>query len=377
MSTDMKIAKEPTGPLEDFVIEDPYEAWQQREGVRAIRDFAFEDLNAIELTPWARKGGKGAIINIPNEHLPSDAHLVEIAPGGRSEPERHLYEETVYVLAGRGATSVWLDERHKQTFEWQPGSLFSIPLNATYQHFNASGDTPARYIAITNAPPMMRLFNDDDFIFNNPFRFGSRYEGDGHYFRSGKLFRRKQRRVWKSNFIPNAPDLALFGLASRGAGGINIGLDLAENSTKAHISEFPVGTYKKGHRHGPGAHLLILSGVGFSLLWTKEDLSDLRKVDWRAGGMVIVPSDACFHQHFNTGPTRARYLALRSGPHGLMPRVTVGSDVSLKEGGWQIEYEDEDRRVHEVFEAELARHGVACRMKAFIPWCHGEADGAD
>src|SRR5487761_730959 len=201
MSTDMKIAQEPTGPLEDFVIEDPYEAWQQREGGRVIRDFAFEDLNAIELTPWARKGGKGAIINIPNDHLPSDAHLVEIAPGGRSEPERHLYEETVYVLAGRGATSVWIDERHKQTFEWQPGSLFSIPLNATYQHFNASGDTPARYIAITNAPPMMRLFNDDDFIFNNPFRFDSRYEGDGHYFRSGKLFRRKQRRVWKSNFI--------------------------------------------------------------------------------------------------------------------------------------------------------------------------------
>src|SRR5487761_1086905 len=118
MSTDMKIAQEPTGPLEDFVIEDPYEAWQQREGVRVIRDFAFEDLNAIELTPWARKGGKGAIINIPNEHLPCDAHVVEILPARHSEPERHMYEEFVYVLAGRGATRIWLEGQPPRTFEW-------------------------------------------------------------------------------------------------------------------------------------------------------------------------------------------------------------------------------------------------------------------
>ena len=38
---------------------------------------------------------------------------------------------------------------------------------------------------------------------------------------------------------------------------------------------------------------------------------DMRKADWKVGGMVIVPAEGTFHQHFNTGPTRARYMAHR------------------------------------------------------------------
>jgi len=48
------------------------------------------------------------------------------------------------------------------------------------------------------------------------------------------------------------------------------------------------------------------------------------------------------------------------------------ADKSVKEGGWQIEYGDEQRRIHEIFEEDLAKHGVTCKMKAFIPWCTGE-----
>ena len=141
--------------------------------------------------------------------------------------------------------------------------------------------------------------------------------------------------------------MPLYGMPLRGAGGINAQLEMAKNSLTAHISEFPVGTYKKAHHHGPGAHLIILSGdAGFSLLWNEDDRSDMRKVEWKKGSMVVVPSERTFHQHFNVGTKRARYLALRQGEHGLVPPYggsRPGADVSMRAGGRQIEYEDEAR----------------------------------
>ena len=354
--------------LEKFVEPDVYLEWQKAEGVKVITDFTFEDLDAVELGPWERKGGMGAVINIPQKALPNDAHLVEIRPGGKSEPEHHLYEETMYVVSGRGATSVWTDEKDKSTFEWHEGSLVAIPLNAWYQHFNASGTEPARYLSVTNAPPAMRLYRNLDFIFDNPFSFTDRFSGGEDYFSAaGKLY---ERRKWETNFIPNAQTMMLWDYLTRGAGGVNASLELAKNVTKSHISEFPVGTYKKAHRHSTGPHLLIMGGIGFSMLWYRGKEEERITAQWRKGGMVIIPSEGIFHQHFNTGAEPARYLALRAG-NGT-PTNFVGSDVSVNEGGAQIEYEDEERVIHEIFEAELARHGATCYMKAFIPYCTGE-----
>ena len=367
MTTGIRRAETPNN-LEELHQPDTYLDWQESEGVKVVVDFAFENLKTLELGDWERKGGRGAIINIPGTFLPNDTHVVEIRPGGKSEPERHLYEEMVYVLSGRGATSVWLDEGRKQTFEWQEGSLFSIPINAWYQHFNGSGTDAARYASVTNAPPVMRQWRNLDFVFGNPFQFTDRFSGEGDYFSSnGKAY---ARRKWLTNFVPNAIDMPLYDYQTRGAGGINSHIHMANNVTGAHISEFPVGTYKKAHRHGPGAHLLILSGTGYSLLWNQEDRSDVRRADWGVGGMVIVPAEATFHQHFNMGTERARYLALRAGT-GLVERGRR-SDLSIEEGGWQIEYPNEEREIHELFEEELRKRGAACRMKAFVSWCTGE-----
>ncbi|MEE8517786.1 MAG: cupin domain-containing protein [Dehalococcoidia bacterium] len=374
MANELREAKLPD-KIELWEAGDPYKEWLESEGIKVIIDYKFPDLTEVELGDWDRKGGKGAVINIPNKQLPNDAHLIEIKPGGKSEPEHHMYEETMYVVSGRGATSVWWEEGGKSTFEWAAGSLLTIPLNATYQHFNGSGTEPTRYVSMTNAPPVLRMFRSTDFIFNNDYHFKDRFGGDDEdYFNGqGTLYQRKGSKfgtIWKTNFVPNADTMQLWRYRDRGAGGINTHFDLAGNVTKAHISEFPVGTYKKAHRHGPGAHLVILGGVGFSQLWWDAEKKDYEVAHWKKGGMVIVPADATFHQHFNTGPEPARYLALR-GDDG-QPGAWGESNVSIKEGGMQIEYEDEDPDIHKFFESELASHGAPCHMGSFISYCTGD-----
>ena len=367
MTTEAKSPLQSATPVGAMRRVDSYKEWQEKEGVKVIVDYAFESLNKVELGPWERKGGKGAIINIPYEPLPNDAHLVEIRPGGTSEPEHHMYEETVYIVSGRGATTVWTEDGSKQSFEWGKGSLFAIPVNATYQFFNGSGTEPARYLSVTNAPVVMRLYHNLDFIFNTPFVFKDRFGDDEGYFSGdGTLY---SRRVWESNFVADAINMPLYEWKERGGGGTNVMLEMAHNTTTAHISEFQVGTYKKAHRHGPGAHLVILSGDGFSMLW--QEGQEPRMAPWKEGGMVIVPTDACFHQHFNSGATRARYLALRDGS-ARYGTVESQPDVSVKEGGWQVEYEDENPKIHQVFESEVAKHGATCRMKALVSTCTGE-----
>jgi len=359
---------------------DHYGDWQKAESVPSQKGFYVEDLAAVELYPWERKGGRGVFVNLEGTGGYNDTQLVEIAPGGKSEPERHLYEEMVYVVSGRGSTSVWYREDRKQTFEWGRGSLFAIPLNAHYQHFNGSGSEPARYMAVTNAPSIIRTFHNLDFVFNNPYAFTDRFSDDQGYFNDpGKLYKRKYNYLLQTNFVPDVHTIQLYDHAARGGGGSNIGFELAENSMAAHISEFSVGTYKKAHRHGPGAHVIILDGVGFSVLW-QDGLEDHTRCDWKPGSVVVPPED-WFHQHFNTGAKPARYLALRySGsrhPQGYNATRGERTALSLKQGGAQIEYEDEDPAIHKQFEAELAQHGATCRMKDYFSNCTGISGGFD
>jgi hypothetical protein len=85
---------------------------------------------------------------------------------------------------------------------------------------------------------------------------------------------------------------------------------------------------------------------------------------------VFAPPDMMFHQHFNAGGEPVRYLAVGHGsvryPYTQnMWSVYRGSDRDVKSGGNQIEYQDQDPRVHQIFRADLAPKGIASRMKAF------------
>jgi quercetin dioxygenase-like cupin family protein len=342
-----------------------YQRWTEAQRVPIIREFYIEDLRKVALAPWDWKGGRGAILNLIGTGDINDGYLCEIPPGESLKPQRLLFEETIFVVEGNGSTSIWNDEKKKVTFEWQAGSLFSPPLNTWRQHFNGSGAKPARFLGVTSAPPLINLFRNIDFILDNPFSFTDRFSAEPESFSGqGEAYQFKNRQFWDTNLVPDVRSLPLHALERRGAGSRNIMIALAENSMGVHISEFPVGTYKKAHRHGPGAHVIIIGGQGYSLMWPEGE--PMQRFDWR-DGTVIVPPDMWFHQHFNTGKIPARYLAIRAGG-GKFPRAwgsdNYTGDKSLKGGGDQIEYEDEDPQVRRLFEQELAKHGVRCRMDA-------------
>lgn len=352
---------------------DTYTEWQKSEGVPAVGGFYIEDINEVDVYPWERKGGAGVFVNLDGAGGVNDTQIVEISAGRSSEPEHHLYEEMVYIVAGYGSTSVWNGLGAPQTFEWGPGSLFAIPLNASYQHHNGSGLSPARYLSVTNAPTVMRFFHNIDFVLNCDYTFADRFSGgDGYFAAEGELFHHLDRRYWSSNFVADVKAIPLHDRPNRGAGGSHISFDFAENVMGAHISEFPVGTYKKAHRHGPGAHVIILDGQGYSSLW-ETDYEDRVRCDWRPGSLVVPPNE-WFHQHYNTGSRPARYLALRFTGEKYKQSVgkqTHGSSVSLREGGWQIEYEDEDPRIHPSFEREVRSNGAECFMRGLHASCTG------
>jgi mannose-6-phosphate isomerase-like protein (cupin superfamily) len=366
---------------EDVVISkvSAYEEYLQQEGIPSITGFYIEDLKTVEVAPWARLGVNGAFVNLEGTGGTNDGIVIEI-PGGKSTtPQHHLFEAMVYVVGGNGATEVWYDENRKVSFEWNTGSVFAIPLNATYQFHNGRGNQPARLYMVTNAPIVLNLYHNTEFVFNTPFAFKDRFGGEGNYFSGeGTLYK---NRVLETNFVPDTHNIELYSWQARGANGRNVMFELAHNTMAAHVSEFPVGTYKKAHRHGPGAHVIIIGGVGYSLLWREGDEENMKKVDWKLGS-VVVPPDRWFHQHFNAGPNPARYLALRWGSQrystgGVFSSDALLADVSVKKGGYQIEYEDEDPKVHEIFETELAKNGAKSLMKPMLEEARSKARERD
>jgi len=256
--------------------ETPYTRWVKNEGLDIISAHYIRSLNTVDLKPWARRGGKGVYINHEASRTSNDCYVCEIAPGKQLEPQRQIFEEMIYVLSGRGSTTVWNDQGHRITFEWQAGALFAIPLNCMHQHFNGSGKDAARFVAVTNGPPVINLYEDLNFVFNTQHDFANRFNGEPDYF-SGKG--EQKGLLLETNFVADAVNLPLISAKERGAGGGHIRFNMARGSMNSHISQFPVGTYKKAHCHGPGAHVIILSGEGYSLMWPEGEAP--RQYDWK------------------------------------------------------------------------------------------------
>src|SRR5712692_1047085 len=100
-----------------------YQQFLEKEKLPVISAFHVEDIRELELAPWERMGGKGVYLNLEGTEGVDDCYVCEIPPGKSLNPQKHMFEELVFVISGHGATTVWRDGKKKQTFEWQEGSL--------------------------------------------------------------------------------------------------------------------------------------------------------------------------------------------------------------------------------------------------------------
>ncbi|HZS64507.1 MAG TPA: hypothetical protein VFA53_08435 [Xanthobacteraceae bacterium] len=352
---------------------DPYLEWTKKEGIPIHEDFGV-DLTTAAVAPWPRLGDKcqASFVHLHGRGDWMTIFVLEIPPGGSSAPQQHLYDEIFYVLSGQGSMVVELPDGTKRSFEWGPRAMFAPPLNAKYRIFNASGREPARLACANDLRVMMNILHDEKFFFDNPYEFPEREQPAGYYAGEGEMTSiRPGRHLWETNFVPDLGAFELKAWEARGAGSSNIQFLLSESSIGAHVSEMPVGTYKKGHRHGPGLHVLFIHGSGYSLLWYHGD-KDYKRVEWKHG-VVFAPPDEMFHQHFDTSARPARYLALGFGSkrYPIVLERRLGSegrrsDVSIKDGGAQIEYADQDPRLHAIWLEEIAKTGVKSQMGKYI-----------
>lgn len=116
--------------------------------------------------PW-EDSPQGRIKHLANEKMglrlnTVDAFIQEIPAGSRSGKHRHMADEVVYILEGKGYDLHWDVEpeigdvydwkvqEEPTKWEWEEGDCVYIPVNTVHQHFNSDPQKPARFISGMN-----------------------------------------------------------------------------------------------------------------------------------------------------------------------------------------------------------------------------------
>lgn len=340
-----------------------YDYWMEEQGIPIHKGYYIEDLRTLELGWWEARGCNAAFIQLVGQEGVSSTRVVEIPPGKSLEPMKLAFDEIVYALDGRGLTSLWEKKGgQKKTFEWQPHSMFLLPRHQHHQLSNAQGNKPVRLLFYSYLPMAMSAVPEAEFFIENPMNIASPKDDEDH-FSEAKMIKPADggdaylgRRVyWYGNFFADmrAWD-KLETNVRRGAGGTSVYMQFPHSELSAHMSQFAARTYKKAHRHGPGRAIIIPKGEGYSIMW--EEGKEKVIVPWHECSL-FVPPNRWFHQHFNTGSTAARYLAMHPPMqfHGHADKV----EDRAKD---QIEYVNEDPWIRQRFEEELVKNNLTTLM---------------
>ena len=119
----------------------------------------------------------------------------------------------------------------------------------------------------------------------------------------------------------------------------------------AHTARVPAGRYRFGHRHGAGAYILWLKGMGYDRTWETET-TNVAQIPWHAG-TITSPPEWWYHQHFNTGNEPA--VALAFHVNSLVAEVAG----ELRE----VPFDLEDPQIREDYKRELEKKGIPLDME--------------
>jgi len=228
--------------------------------------------------------------------------LVEIPPGGKLEPHRHLAEEFVYIVSGKGYTTMWNgSEAEKKRYGWTEGDLLSPTLNAWHQHVNVSPDTPARYLSVTTAPLSEKLFKNHVFLYSNDFRFEEFWEWS--LIQKPQYVGSKGTEMLAGHLLPDLSNRELregnpglrgisIGHPRGMAGNRLLGMEVRELSTANAITT--------SHRKLWDSVYYILKGDG-SIVVEREGESE-RRLDWTEGDLFFVEAYDYGQFHARGGP---------------------------------------------------------------------------
>ncbi|MBI4297762.1 MAG: cupin domain-containing protein [Chloroflexi bacterium] len=371
------VGHEMAGNLHSKRLPTAYETFMEEQGIPIFRGLALYDVRQQALAPWKRMGGRGAFIHLDSMEDLWGMYLVEVPAGGVLNPERHIYEEVFLVIEGHGTTEVWRESAKRQTFEWQPGTNFAVPINTAHRLVNATS-SPALLLVCTAAPPLMNIIQNQKFIFDNPFNFSERYDESEDYFKPREQLEAAPghgRAMLRSSVIPDAAHCYLPLDNNRGPGHRHLFPDMANNTYfMGFIAEYPSGRYSKAHYHDAGMTLICLRGKGFTLNWPVE-LGPrpwetgkghlVKRADYIPGGVVSAAPGGgnWFHQHFGVGkePLRVRAIGHRR-PLGVGGEEVLGAGAELGEGGSSVSYREEDPYVRKIYQEALAKEGVKFEM---------------
>ena len=354
-----------------------YERWMADQEIPVVEGFGVENVRDVARSHWSALGCDAAFIQQYGMEGYTGMFVAELAPGAETRPQRELYEQLIMVFDGHGEIEVWApgsDRSERQVASWQPYSLFAIPLNCSYVLRN-TGSEPAIFTSVTTAPMVMDLFHDHGFVFENTYHFTERFDPKADFGAlSERLTAQSGVQAIRTNVIKDVTELPIDLDERRGKKSRITVFEMAGNPLAGHLAEWPPRRRQKAHYHAPGAVLLIAKSEGYSLMWPsqlglhpyKDGHQDkVVKFNWREGS-TFCPPDQWFHQHFNTGDDAARQVAIRYGSSehpasfekGLQTPANQGivpTRTSIKLGGTQIEFDDEDPQIFADYQAIVGK----------------------